>query len=795
MDRRGYRPMRLVDDWRQAWRGLTARRGLAGGLLCVLTLGIGLSAALFALADPFLSRPLPYADPDRLVAIHVDRRLDDVFELLDAAHVPTLAEWQSRTDLFRDVGAYGNVRRVRVMTPSSAASVSLREVSPNLLRVLGVGADIGSDWQSQGDAAKRVVLTPRGKPGRLALDAEIVRTTLRTENGTSLHVMASLPHFLFPSEDADYRPDLIESTEFGPVAWTPSGSLGFSALLGIGRLQPGVSAAKAEAALAVGAGRAGLILRVEPLTVYMAKRVRPMALGAVGAGLLITLLCTANVMGLLVARGAYRAPEFAIRQGLGASAADLLVLIALELTTIGAAVALTSLLLADLILVWIGQVIPASYVTLGEPTITVRVVWFTLVLDAIVVAACVIPVWIGARASSTKSISRAQAHDPRSVRSLRFGLVAVQTAIAMTLLVGAVFLARSYANLWLQDTGLSGDVQVVSVSYPKDKPNAVATVRGTLDALRRIPGVAATAAGVTVGLLLDGYEGGGGPRIEVGGRTVLFIPSQVTHDYFSVTGMRVLAGRTLRPTDTGWNAVVVNREFARRFWPALSPREVIGQPVVSDGHAGQVVGVVDNTRDRTLDRKPPPRIYKPIESALMGRVAYVIRPAGRSFHAESVRRAVVAASDDAVIDRLDSISGRLADSVRDRTFATIVLTLFAASALGVTAAGVFALVTFIVARRTREIAVRIALGARPKQVAWAVGRITTIASLSGATVGLAGGVAFVRVLRTFLFGVETNDLPTLAAAVLAFLVLTAAAGAWPTRRALRLDPTAALRVE
>ena len=179
----------------------------------------------------------------------------------------------------------------------------------------------------------------------------------------------------------------------------------------------------------------------------------------------------------------------------------------------------------------------------------------------------------------------------------------------------------------------------------------------------------------------------------------------------------------------------------------------------------------------------------------MGRVAYVIRPAGRSFHAESVRRAVVAASGDAVIDRLDSISGRLADSVRDRTFATIVLTLFAASALGVTAAGVFALVTFIVARRTREIAVRIALGARPKQVAWAVGRITTIASLSGATVGLAGGVAFVRVLRTFLFGVETNDLPTLAAAVLAFLVLTAAAGAWPTRRALRLDPTAALRVE
>jgi hypothetical protein len=381
----------------------------------------------------------------------------------------------------------------------------------------------------------------------------------------------------------------------------------------------------------------------------------------------------------------------------------------------------------------------------------------------------------------------------------RFLLTAGQTMVAVVLLVGATMLVRSYANLWLQHTGYSPDARLVDVSYPSSRGQAqfVDTMAATMDALRRVPGIASVAAGVGVGPLLDRFGGGGGPTIRAGALGALMAPAQISADYFQVVGTPMLAGRSIGALDRGWDAVVVNRSFAQRAWPDLSVHEVVGQPITRNGQPGRVVGIVGDMYTRALDVPPGPRLYQPIDAPTgPRRLSFAVRLVeGASVPETAIRRAVTAVDADAVVEQVDSAYGRLADSVRDRTFAALVLGLFAIAGVGVTAAGIFAVVAFVAARRTREIAIRVALGARSADVQRLVVRDAVLATAAGGAVGLTASRWLGRAIESQLYGVTAEDWTTPLLAIAVLVGVTALAAWWPAKRALAVPPTAALRVE
>ena len=414
------------------------------------------------------------------------------------------------------------------------------------------------------------------------------------------------------------------------------------------------------------------------------------------------------------------------------------------------------------------------------------------------IVACTVPTWFGARSAAMVDALRTQQVDSRAVRLFRVVMAAGQTAAAMILLVAALFLARSYANLWSQDTGYAADARVLSVSYPPSRSGVELReqVEATLDALRRLPGITAAAAAAGAGSLLDEYSTFGGARIRVGERAVMLAAAQVTPGYFSVAGSRLVAGRALEPADRGWDAVVINEAFASRFWPGDLPARIVGQTIDVNGRPARVAGVVQNAHDRALDSPPAIRIYRPLDFAGAGprRVAYALRVSGETA-APAAARAVRALDPEAVVETDALIERRLAEGVKDRTFGALVLSIFAVAGVAVTATGIFGLVAFVAARRTREIAIRVALGAGAGDVSRLVIRDAVMASLAGAIAGLAAGRGLARGLESQLYGVSAGNVMVPAVAAALMLAITAIAAWVPARRALALDPARALRVE
>jgi hypothetical protein len=414
-----------------------------------------------------------------------------------------------------------------------------------------------------------------------------------------------------------------------------------------------------------------------------------------------------------------------------------------------------------------------------------------VLLGAIVMAAGVLPAAAAGRLAPASAPTHAPASEPRGVRLLRFGLAAGQSAVTMILIAGAALLGRSFLNLVGQDTGFAGDAVVLSVSYPPahTREPLQQDIDATVDRLRRIPGV--TAAAAATGAMVD--ESMAGTFGSVGGRGQLFHMKTVTPAYFEAVGSPLLAGRPLAEDDRPFREVVVNARAAA-LWPDGS---AVGRVVARGSSGATVVGVVADTFDRALDVPPEPTLFTVLQAPTSGsRINFVVRA---THSLDAVRgpaeRAITEVNRDAIVTDVSAVGDRLADSIRDRSFATLVFALFAVAGIGVCTSGLIGLVSFVVARRTREIAIRTALGAQGRHVRRLVLRQALTAALAGALAGLLAGWWLSRWLETLLYGIDAGDLPTLAAGALAMLVIVGVASWLPARRALRLSPTIALRTE
>lgn len=798
---------KLRSDLMHAWRTMRARPTAAVGTIAVLALGIGLVSAMFALADPYVTRPLPWPDADRLVTLSVRTRA--------TTDVPTIEGLRARTDLFASLAAVGNSETVHVTGTDGTMTLRLLPVSRDYFEVLRTAVPPVVDWRRHAESTETPVLLTTAASRRLRASA-LPGATLRLADdtgaatGRGYRVRDVLPpSFLFPSGSQiwDGFAPLPDGAALVEIERTPAGfAVARVALSPIARLQPGVTLEQVEAALRTAPPEEspvmpsrGQVVMAHSVQASMTARLRPLATAALGAGVLVLLVCAANVANLLMARGAFRRRELATREALGASGLDLGRLVLVEVGLLAALGVAGGLAVADAVLRATAGLIPAQYVMLGMPEISIRVIGLACLAGAVIVGAGLLPALAAWRMNAAALINQMSTGEPRRIRVARFSMTAVQTAVAVVLLVAAMLMARSYVNLLTQDPGYAGDLFAVGVAQYQGRPAGTwrSEVDTTIERLRRIPGV--TAAAAMKGTLVENIgRGFAAPAIFVDGQRVSGLVKSVGVGFFQTTGTRLIDGRLLTPADENRSAVV-SESFARACCPDRSP---LGRRVSwterSVERSVEIVGVVKNVFDVALDRLPTPAAFvsfgdRDQDSAWTTYVLQVDRPA--SSLAAAVEREIHAVNPRVTIADGGLMRDRLMRSIQDRSFATLIVTFFGLAAIGVSAAGLVGVVGFVVARRTREIAIRMAIGAGKADVLWLVTREAATASGVGAILGLVTGGWVSRTMESFLYGVSPADPWAMALAAVALVAIVSLAAWVPARRAVRLSPSQALRVE
>jgi predicted permease len=771
-----------ADAW-HAWRSLSANPGTTAATVLVLSLGIGLLAAMFALTDPFILRPLPYARADELVAIELGQNKR-------GARVPTVDEWRAQTHLFQGVAVYAGDYGPPVSIDGRWRRLDTYKVSGDFFAVIGIPGPAAPDWRAASSAFEAPALwSSRARRQR----AKTIRAgdALSRKEDRALRVIGVLsPRFTFPSTSGQpdavtffAEPDLASATyyERGMSARPPATV--------IARLQPGVTPDVVRQALpnADTFGR----LTVTPLSDWLTRDLQPLAWGAFAAGALVLLVCAGNVANIFVARGTYRLREFATRGALGASHRDLLRLWMVELLLVTGCAVLLGLLLTWISLNVVSTLIPDAYVVLGQPAMTARVGAFAALIALFVFLTGITPAAIVTKLASHGVFDRSSLTESRRIRTMRVVFAAGQTALAVVLAIGAAMLGQSYVNLIGRDKGYDESALYVNVDgISATRPAGVREIASSIEALQRIPGVTAVAA--TTGRIVGETRFSRGVRID--GVMVDVDVQPVSDGFFDVSGLGILQGRPLQPGDEHWKSVVVNQSFAKEHWPDESP---VGRQMTNGPRVFTIVGVTRDALDRGLPADATPSIYVAIDgSGFSSGARFLIRVArGTDVPADRIRAAILGVSPTVHVDDIDTVGARLMQTIRDRTFATAVLTFFGIAGGLVTVTGLVGIVSFVVARRTKEIAIRTAIGARPSDIRRLVVREAVGAAIAGGLAGLVLGRWLSTWLESLVFGVDAGSWMTAVAAVTASLVILIAASLIPARRAVRLQPNQALRVD
>ena len=800
-------------DVRVALRAMRRHPGTTAAAVLVLALGIGGGTALFSVVDTVLLRPLPYPRPERIVEIVASspqRGLDDA--LVSHQRFLDLVE---RSRSFERLGAY-TADAVDLTGVAEPVQLAAARISSGLLDVLQVHPLLGRGFlpgeeRKGGPAA--VLLSYRSWRQRFGGDPGIVGRAISLDGGAATVVGVMPAGFAFPDAEVAVWIPRIDAPSFLDAGAIERGSTYLTVL---GRLKPGVTLEQAQAELDLLAQTkpraefldAGLGYRAAPLAERLAEGVRPtlwVLLAAVGCVLLVA---CANVAGLLLARAVGRRREMAVRAALGAGRGRLSRQVLIESLLLAALGAAGGLLLAALAVPLLLATAPHGLPRVTEIGIDGRVL----------VAGALLALVSGALVGLAPAL-RASASQPREVlgaggRSAAGGsgrghrravgaLVIAEVALSVVLLAGSGLLLRSFLRLTAVDTGFApGGLLVARVDLPPSRypapPALRAFYRRLLDELSALPGVRAAGGAESLPL------GGANPQtlVAVEGRPLpplderAVVPfDTVSPGYFRAMGIPLLAGRGFTPEDDE-NApirIVVDRSFADgRFpgEPAVGHRLLLGRSPT--GY--EIVGVVGDVRQAGLDSAPAGSFYLCSQQRVVPGMSLVLRTAGAPLAlAGALRERVRALDADLPVTDVETMDDVVARSVADRRFTLVLAGAFAGLALVLAALGLYSLLAYTTRARSAEIGLRMALGARRRDVAAAVVRRGLWLTLAGLALGLAAAAATGRLLAGFLFETGTTD-PLTYGAIAALLVTVAALACYlPSRRASRVDPAVALR--
>jgi len=799
-------------DVRFSLRQLRRDPGFTIIALITLTLGIGANTAIFSVVRGVLLRELPYAEPTSLLRI-----FSTVDGYQSSVSPADFNDWRNQTRSFSALAATDE-STVNLTGSGPAERFKQARVSANLFQLLGVRPALGRAFTpgEDAEAAPRVVILSDGLwRARFGADRAIIGTQIVLDGFATEIVGVAPPEMRYPSPV-----DMWLTTRFGPRDFSDS-KRGARWIDVVGRLAPGVSAARAQSDLATVARRleqqdprhnTGFGTRVVPLHEEMVGRVRtPLIILLAAVGLVMLIAC-ANVASLLLGRTAAREAELAVRTALGAGRGRLVRQLLTEsvcLAVIGGALGLglavwgTRLLLA---------LAPGDIPRLYDVRVDGWVLAFTLA--ATVVAALVfgaIPVWqaqMGRLASTLREGNRGSRARPGTSRT-RGMLVVSEITLALMLLAGAGLLIRSFAQLREVDPGFeSAQVATFTVTLSPVKYAALDQQRAfateLLDRVRRIPGVDST--GVTFGLPLSGA--GFVLSFDVTGRSApppnAEPSAQVrvaSAGYFAAMGIPLKRGRSFTTSDRAGapRVLLISEETARLFFPGEDPigRHIqFGWTRDGDRLAGEIVGIVGDVRQRSLSSDRTPHAYVAYEQWPLDEITVVMRTRTDPARALRTAQGIVTSLDrDLPVYDAFTLESLVSRSLGQPRFYLLLLSVFAGLAVVLAAVGIYGVVAYTVQQRTREIGIRIALGASTDRVvAMVVWRGLALAVI-GVALGTAGAFAVTRVLRSLLFGVSQHD-PLTFFGVAALLGIVALLASWlPARRAARVDPLAAMRAD
>jgi predicted permease len=808
----------VLQDSRYAVRMLLRNPGFTIVAVLTLALGIGANTAIFSVVNSVLLAPLPYPGASRLVSVY-QKTADGNY---NAFSTPNFLAWRDQVRVFEQFGAI-RPAAFNLSGGDQPERIIGANVSVGILPLLGVNPILGRMFLDEEDqpAGRSVVILSYGFwQRRFGGDPNVLGKPL-TLNGASYTVVGVMPRgFKLPQGEHEL---------WAPLQLNPAdvngASRGIHWIFGLARLKPGITPEQAQKEADSVAHRlgqehpqtdAGQGLLLVPLIDDLVGNIRPVLwilLGAVG---LVLLIACANVANLLLARASVRQREIAVRTALGASRTRTVCQLLTEsflLAGLGGTVGLVIAFRSVPLLVSLAPA--ASIPRAGDIAVDGKVLIFTLIMTLVTgLVFGVVPTLQASKCDLNETLKQSGRSSGSNLRHrrVRSALVVCEVAVAVMLLVGAGLLLRSFVRLRNVNPGFNArHILSLQLSVPRSKSSGEQLTdfrRQVVERVAALPGV--ESAAVTRDVPLSGVDPSlffsieGRPPAAPGKEPVARW-RMTTPGYFRTMGISLLAGRDFTDQDspTSGGVAIVSQAMARQYWPNDDP---IGK-VIRPGYPGvsklcTIVGVVGDVR-QWLAIDEPPTAYYPYSQIpaslgpiIFGRITLVVRATSDpSSLANAIRQQIHLIDADAPVYQVSTMDELLAGAASSTRFQMVLLGIFAAVGLLLAAVGIYGLISYSVTQRTREIGVRMALGAGRCDVLRLVVRQGVILSLMGVGVGLAAALGLTRLMSSLLYGVAPTDLATFGLVPLGLIAVAVLASYVPARRATKVDPIVALRYE
>ena len=801
----------MIQDLRYAIRMLLKHPWFTCTVVLTLALGIGANTALFSIINALLLRPLPLPQPEQIVQVwEVSRQSGN---LKFPVALPNMVDWRAQSSSFAHFAAYLPTG-LNLTADDQAEYISVLSVTTDYFKVFGVTPAMGRDLREEDglpNAPRTAVLSYGFWQRRFAADPQIIGRTIRlnSENCTVIGVMPK--GFAFPN------------SEF--AVWAPMrGNLAAAgrnahAYQAIARLKPGVSLQQAQTEMdAIGSRLEGeypdtnkdVGIRLVSLQKELVEGEQPRLLLLFGSLLTVLVITCANLAGLLSARASARQKESAIRSALGAGRRRLVRQMLTEsmlMVSLGGGLGVLVAYLGVKALLAIYPTSPATWTEFG---IDRAALIFTLVISVLVgLGFGLMPALQFSRTRLNETLKEGtRGTAGRGTERLRSVLVTVQIALALILLTVGGLLFRSMRQLQQVNPGFNPEqLLTMQLSLPRAKYNEdeqrTRFFEEVLTQVRALPDVKTAAVASQLPFVgensASSFQIVGGPPLPRG-ETIDTNRRTVSADYFQTLGLQLLRGRTFDSRDTAKapRVVIINQAMARKFWPTDDP---LGRYLTFNSSTQYgIIGVVSNAKHSSLQEEDEPTAYTTHQQVTSRTMDLAVR-ANYSFDREpaalinAIRLTISKIDPEQAIHNIGTMEQRLSESIAPQRFVALLLSLFATLALIQALIGIYGVMSYAVTQRRRELGIRMALGAQPRNILSLVLRRGMKLTLIGMALGLVGAVASTRLLRDMLFGIKPVDPLTFGAMTLLLICISLVACFLPARRATKVDPMNVLRSE
>lgn len=809
----------LLQDLRFAIRQLRKSPGFALTTILTLALGIGATTAIFSLINAVLLRPLPFPQPDRLMSVGLIHTSVTKSGPPESLSYPDFFDWRTRNRTFESLASYHGDNHT-LTGNGTPRQLEAQTVSSEFFRLLGINPLLGRGFVAEDEkpGTHVAVLSHETWQSVFGGDPSIVGRNITLDRNTYTVIGVMPKGFEFPIQAP--APQLWTSladdaTDKDPI----TAQRGAHMVNLVGRLKPGISVAQANADLNVIAqslaaqypesnkqfAGAVVISQLEDLVGSTRSALNVLFAAVV----FVLLIACANVAGLMLTRASRRRPEIAVRSAMGATRWEIMRQVLVESVVLGICGGTLGVVLAVLLLKTMLRFVPQNLPRLDQVSIDGLVLVFAAAVSIITgVLFGVLPAWRMSRLDPALALREGTRSmtSGRKQNRLNSVLVVAETAIGLVLLVGAGLLVRSLVHVLNVDPGFNTrNVLTASVNLPESQYPGLKKGQfydELLPRLAALPGVKSVSGGyplplshhnITIGFTIEGRPVAKGEEEDAP-------TSIITPDFFRTLDIPVISGRTFLPNDDSKSPAVaiINQAFARKFFPHENPVGKHIHPGLGDGITNdvprEIVGIVGDVKRKGLTAEMPAQFYLPLKQALILDPSIIIRSDGDPLSLVGPLREQLGQVDSNIpLYRIRTLDDYFSLSASQPRFQTVLITSFAIIALLLAAVGLYAVLSYMVAQRTLEIGLRLALGAQRDSVLGLILRRGMVLAAAGLAIGIVVSLLLTRFMQEMLYGVKPFDPLTFVAVSAVLLVVSLIASSVPAYRAARLDPMQTLR--